>query len=121
MKKVSLLLCICMFLLMGAAMAGTHATKGSPAKASTVKMEWDSFKPETLHGTILLIDAPQKRVFITSRSIPYEVKVTKATKIEIAGSKSNFSSLKGQTKKEASVTFIARAGGNYAQNITVTG
>ncbi len=84
-------------------------------------MQGDSFKPETLNGTISIVKQHLEKVFLTSRKIPYDFKITKSTKIKIDGSKSNFSQVADQTHEQASVTFIARADGNFAMSITVTG
>ncbi len=121
MKKVSLLVSISMFLLMGVAAASTQPTKNTAAESHTTQKQWDSFKPETLSGTISIVNQHRKKVFLTSRKIPYDFKITKSTKITIDGSKSNFSQLADQTPAQASVTFIARADGNFAKSITVTG
>ena len=130
MKKISLLLSVFLFLLIGTAMAGAQKAKSlagqpSAAKASTVwthsvKTNWDSFKPETLGGTISMVDAQHNLVVITSHNIPYDFKVNRATKIEIGGSKGTCKNLASQTQKEASVTFIARGDGDYLKSITVT-
>jgi hypothetical protein len=115
MKKVSLLLSVSLVLLFGAAMASAQATKGSAAERN-----WNSFRPETLSGTISMIDADQNLVVLTSDNVPYNFKVTKATKIEIGGSKATFNELVNQTQKEASVTFVARRDGNFARSISIS-
>lgn len=120
MKKASLLLSVSLFLLFGAALASAQTMKSSTAGSSAAERNWNSFRPETLSGTVTLIDADQNLVVLTSDGIPYNFKVTKATKIEVAGSQASFNDLVSQTQKEASVTFIARPTGNVAKSITVS-
>lgn len=129
MKKLSLLLSVCTVLLFGTALAGAQktktpaagVTKPSNTMAGSVKTNWDSFRPETLRGTIAMVDAVHNLVVVRSGSVPFDLKVTKATRIEIAGNKRDFKDLTSQTQKEASVVFVARANGDYAKNISVTG
>ena len=120
MKRVSLLLSVSLVLLFGAAMASAQTTKKHVAQATAAERNWNSFRPETLSGTVSLIDENQKLVVLTSEGVPYDFKVTKATQIQVGGSKATFNELLSQTEKEASVTFVARPDGNYLKSISIT-
>lgn len=120
MKKLSLLLSVCLVLFFGAAVAGAKTTQSSTTASSTVERNWNYFRPETLSGTVTMVDAQQHLIVLTSGGIPYNFKVTKATHIKVAGNKATFRKLSNQDQKEASVTFVARANGDFARNITVT-
>ena len=121
MKKVSLLLSVSLVLLFGATLASAQTLKGSAGESGAAARDWNSFQPETLSGNLSMINVDQNLVVLTSGGVPYNFKVTKATKIQVGGSKATFDDLVSQTQKEASVTFVARPTGNDAKSITVTG
>jgi len=120
MKNLSLLLSISLFLLFGGVLASAQTTNSSTMRSSAIARNWDSFKPETLTGKISLIDANQHLVAITTNGVTYDMTVNRHTKIKVSGSHATFKTLAGQIRNTASVTFIARPKGDYAQSITVS-
>ena len=117
MKKLVLLLIIpfALLLVVQPATAQQKAT-------SSVETNWNSFRPETLSGTITMVEPGTKAVFVMgSGEVSYKFLVTRKTKIEIAGTRASIDELANQTRKEISVTFVARPNGNVAQSISVSG
>lgn len=131
MKKLVLLLIVPLALLLGVRTASAQETT-TPARtqmkassqraAASAEALWNSYRPETLNGTVSLIDASEKSVFVTgSEGVSYKFLVTPKTKIEINGMTSSFDDLVDQTHKQITVTFVARRNGNFAQRISVSG
>ena len=117
MKKSVLLLILPVALLVGAQMATAQQKSVSPAEAN-----WDNFRPETLSGTISMVEPSTKAMFVTgSDKVSYKFLITDRTKINIGGTASSLDELASQTQKPVSITFVARANGNVAQNISVGG
>ena len=117
MKKLVLLIIIpfALLLVVQPATAQMKAT-------SSVETNWNSFRPETLGGTITMVEPAEKAVFVMgSGEVSYKFLVTGKTNIEVNGTKASIDELANQTRKEISVTFVARARGNMAQSISVSG
>jgi len=120
MKKLALLLIVPFALLLGVQTASAQKTKSPQTATSTVRTNWDSYRPETIQGEISLIEVDQKLVIVeVSGGVPYDITVTPKTRIEINGISSTFDDLVGQTQKQATVTFVARPNGDVAQSISV--
>ena len=116
MKKSVLLLILPVALLLGVQMAMARQKSVSPAEAN-----WDNFKPETLSGTISMVEPSAKTVFVTgSDNISYKFLITNKTKIEIGGTRSPLHELASQIQKPVSITFVARADGNFARDISIS-
>lgn len=61
---------------------------------------------QELSGNISLVDAGQKVVVVTdSNGIPFDLKVTGRTKIQVNGQKASLDSLSDQTNKQATVKY----------------
>lgn len=131
MKKLAFFLIIPFTLLlgtqMGRAQEGATAPASTQMKASTqqpaasARANWNAFKPETLSGTISIIEPGKKSVFVSGPGgVSYKFLVTPRTKIQIGGTTSSFNDLVSQTQKKATVTFLARPKGDIAQSITVS-
>ena len=117
MKKLVLLLMIPFALLLGVPTATAQEKTATPAETN-----WNSYRPETLSGTISMVEPGTKSVFVMgSGEVSYRFQVTAKTKIEIDGTKASIEDLAGQTEKQVRVTFVARRNGNMAQSISVSG
>lgn len=117
MKKLVLLLIVPFALLLGVQTATAQEKTPTTAEAN-----WNNFRPETLNGTIAMVDPGAKAVFVMgSGEVSYKFLVTPKTKIQINGTSSSFDNLAGQTNKEVTITFVARPNGNMAQNINISG
>ena len=117
MKKLVLLLIIpfALLLVVQPATAQQKAT-------SSVETNWNSFRPETLSGTITMVEPGTKAVFVMgSGEVSYKFLVTGKTKIAIAGTKASIDELANQAQKQVTITFVARPHGNMAQSISVSG
>lgn len=85
------------------------------------KVKYDTSKPETLSGTVSLVKADDKIVVVTSSAgVPFDFKVTGATKIKIGDQKGKLDDLAGAANKQASVTYMATRTGNVAKSIEVS-
>ena len=121
MKKALFLLLAS--LLMG--YVGTSFAQEAAAKAETPaaaeKPKAAAVKPQTLSGTLQSVAADKKLVVVTGASgIPFNFKVTGATKIKAGGAKAKLADLAGATGKSVSVKFLAeKKAGNIAQLIEV--
>jgi hypothetical protein len=104
-------------LLLGVQMVTAQQNSVSAAEAN-----WDNFKPETLSGTISMVEPSAKTIFVTgSNEVSYKFLITNKTKIEIGGTRSPLHELASQTEKPVTVTFVARADGNFARGISISG
>ncbi|MGH9470727.1 MAG: hypothetical protein ACRD1N_10360 [Terriglobia bacterium] len=78
---------------------------------------------QELSGNISIVDAGQKVVVVTdSNGVPFDLKVTRGTRIEVNGQKSTLDALSNQTDKQATVKY--RDGldrGLIAESIQVSG
>ena len=89
------------------------------APAETPKAE--AVKAETLAGTLQMVAADKKIVVVTDASgIPFNFKVTGATRIKVAGKKAKLDELASQTSKSVTVKFLPLRTGNAAQSIEVS-
>ncbi len=130
MKKSMLsILAVCLFVCMGAiGVAAQEAGKPSqaaeeaqPTAAPERKAKAAFGKAETISGTISIVDKDKKLVVLTgSGGVPYNFKITRSTRIQIAGKKAKLDDLAGQTNKQASVKFLPLRTGNAAQSVEVS-
>jgi hypothetical protein len=91
--------------------------KAAPAEQPKV----ETAKPETIAGTIQMVVAEKKLVVLAdSKGVPYNFKVTAATRIKVAGKKAKLADLGAQINKTASVKFEPLHAGNIAQTIEVS-
>lgn len=120
MKKLAFLLVAAIVLLAGIQTANAQNT-ASLQSETTTRFTWKTVKPETIQGTISMIVVDQNLVVVTANGgVPYDFTVTPKTKIQVGGTPSSFDGLADQVEKEASVTFIARPNGDFAQSITIS-
>lgn len=121
MKKLALLLIVPFALMLGVQSASAQKSASPRRGTSAAQAAWNSYQPETITGRISMIVVDQKMVVVeASGGVPYDITITKKTKIEINGTASTFSDLMGQTQKQATVTFVARPKGDFAQSISVS-
>jgi hypothetical protein len=117
MKKLVLLLIIPFALLLGVQTATAQEKTTTPAEAN-----WNSYRPETLSGTISMVEPGTKSVFVMgSGEVSYRFQITNKTKIQIDGTKASIDELANQGNKQVTVTFVARRNGNIAESISVSG
>ena len=74
---------------------------------------------EEISGTIHSVDVTASKVTVTSAGIPYVFQLTKKTKIEINGEKSDLEALSKAVDQTASIRFVPRSDGNLADHIEV--
>ncbi len=133
MKKLALLLIIpCALLLVAQtasaqnktmAPASTHKQMKATTQLPTVasRSMWDLFRPETVTGTMSIIEPGKRSLFVsTSSGVSFHFVVTGRTRIRINGTPSTIAELAQQVQKQATVSFVARPSGDIAQSITVS-
>jgi hypothetical protein len=98
----------------------THHAKKAAGENLTAKY---AAGLQTLSGTISMVEAQQKVVVVTDSSgTPFNIRVTKGTKIEVGGKKSSLDDLSGQTSQQVSVKYRDHLNeGLVAQSIIVGG
>jgi len=117
MKKFMLLLIFPVALLLG-----VQTATAQQRATSSVEANWNNFRPETLSGTISMVEPGTRTVFVTgSDNVSYKFLVTNRTKIEVGGTASSIGALAGQTGQQVTVTFVARPNGDMAHSISVSG
>ena len=96
-------------------------TDESAAKTANVGKKTPWSKPETLSGTISSVKSDEKLVVVTSSAgVPYDFKVTGATKIKVGDQKGKLDDLSGATNKQVSVAYLPTRTGNVARSIEVS-
>ena len=123
-KMVVSVLTLALFVLLGAmSLAAQEAEKAdeAPAKAANAGKKTPWSKPETLSGTISSVKSDEKLVIVTSSTgVPYDFKVTGATKIKVGDQKGKLEDLSGATNKQVSVAYLPTRTGNVARSIEVS-
>lgn len=117
MRKFLLLLIVPLAVFLGA-----QTATAQQRTTSSVEANWNSFRPETLSGTISMVEPGTKAVFVTgAENVSYKFLVTNKTKIEVDGTASSIGALASQTNQQVIITFVARPNGNMAHSISVSG
>jgi invasion protein IalB len=131
-RSIPCILIAALFLFLGAA-SGVAQQKTSPAtkpaaKSQTMKKPHAELAgagkvlgpKETLSGTISRVDTTNNLIVLTgTNGVPYNFRVTKGTRITISGKKAGLGELSAQANAQASVQFVPRSKGNFAESITV--
>jgi len=127
MKRALLSLLVLLTLVFfGATLAlAQEAEKPAEAKgseqAAPAEKKAPAVKAETISGTISMVETEKKLlVLVASSGVPFNFKVTGATRIKIAGKKAKLADLAAQTNKSAAVKFLPSRSGNVAQTIEVS-
>ena len=97
-----------------AASAQSRATDASQAPRNA----WPA---ETISGRIVSVDPSEQLVVLQSGGVPFDMRVTKATRIEVGNQKPGLDQLTPDTGKKASVTFIPERSGDIARTIRING
>ena len=117
MKKFVLLLIVPVALVLG-----VQTATAQQKATSSVESNWNSFRTETLSGTITMVQPGAKAVYVEgSGGVSFQFLVTNKTRIEVDGAKATIDDLANQTQKQVTVTFVARPNGDMAHSITVSG
>jgi len=94
----------------------THKTT---AAARTIRNAWPA---ETLSGSIQMVDPAANLVVVKDAGgVPFDITVTRSTRIQSGDHKLNIEDLDTQSPREVFVRFIPERGGDVAQSIQVTG
>lgn len=95
-----------------AADAGTHANT-----RHTQRMQW---APQTLSGTITLVDPAQKLVVVrTQAGVPFDVDITPHTRLENGNRRISLQTLNRDVSQQVQVKFIPERHGDVAAWIKV--
>ena len=88
----------------------THAAKSIPA----------AWPAETLSGKIMMVDPAKKLLIVTGpKGVPFDLVVTRATKIESGNQKLTLDALGKDLQKNISVRFVPERSGDIARSIRV--
>jgi hypothetical protein len=120
MKKtiVSLLIATLLPLLSG---TPTIKKTGEPNNVPPPSAGYQPFgQSETIHGSLMMLIKEQRLIVLKAEGgVPYNFRVTPATKIEIGGKNAAFEDLVGMTNANLSVTYDPLRVGNFARKIRV--
>lgn len=119
MRETTLSMLIAVLLPTWAGMATTikEADGSKTARASTTPYKAMG-QVETIQGSLMALVKEQRLIVLKGDSgVPYNFRVTSATKIEIRGKKAGFEDLDTMTNANMSVTFIPTRQGNVAREI----
>ena len=115
---VTALACACWVMVpASAAVKSTSKTQEAVAHRSTIPEAWP---PETLMGTIVMVDPAAKLVVIQDRSgIPYDLQITPSTHVFSGNQRLDLRDLSMKTNDNVSVRFIPERRGDVAKSIQV--
>lgn len=102
--------------------AGTATTVREPDVPKAPRASTTLYKAfgqvETIRGSLMAIVKEQRLIVLKGDGgVPYNFKVTSATKIHIGGKKAGFEDLDVVTNASVSVTFVPTRQGNVAREI----
>jgi hypothetical protein len=90
--------------------------------APRVSTERSSWAPETLQGTITMVDPAQHILVVQDASgVPFDMVVTHATNIRSGGHEMRLRDLHQDINQNVSVRFIPERRGDIARSIQLTG
>jgi hypothetical protein len=93
------------------------APKAAPASAATDQALGPA---ETIRGSLMTLVKEQRLIVLKGNGgVPYNFKVTPATKIEIGGKKAGFEDLGAMADANILVTFVPMRNGNVARKVQV--
>jgi hypothetical protein len=122
---VGLALFSCLFLGAMGVRAQNSSPKATTAKAEAAKDTTNDTayalgKPETLSGTIMLVNGEQDLLVLEgANGIPYDFHVPSAAKIDVASNPETLSDLSSDINHIASVTFVPMSTGNIAKVVNL--
>jgi hypothetical protein len=99
------------------------ATTEMFTKSSSAKSMHDVLAPaENLSGTISFIGPSDKEVTLMgANGTPYDFRVTRTTRIDLAGRRISEMELANENHKQATVRFLTTCQGNLAQTLEIKG
>ena len=107
------------FIFAGLCAAASIGLAALPAVASGAQTSW---APQTLRGTISMVDPSQHVVVVKDASgIPYDIVVHHSTLIESGNQKLSLNSLSSDLNKQVTVHYVPRANGDVASMVRISG
>lgn len=93
-----------------------------PAVAAQKSAPRSAWAPETLTGTISMVD-PALRVVVVkdSSGIPFDIVVNRATRIQAGNQELKLKDLSSDVNKSVSLKFVPERGGDVARTIRLNG
>ncbi|MGB2624599.1 MAG: hypothetical protein WA857_20550 [Candidatus Acidiferrum sp.] len=126
-KQIGVGLALCSCLCLGA--MGARAENSSPktttaktetAKGATKDASYALGKPETLSGTILIVNGQKDLLVLEgTNGIPYDFRVPNTAKIDVASNRGTLNDLSSDVNRMASVTFVPMSTGNIAKIVNL--
>jgi hypothetical protein len=113
-------------LLFAISMTAADKPVTKPHKAevhkTAAKVATRHWRPETLSGKIAMVDPAKKTVVVEGADgVPFDMIVTRATRIESGSQTLKLSDLASKSNQNASVHFVPERRGDVAQSIQITG
>ena len=121
-SSLSLIACASMLTATATAVEKSKAkAEASATKATTVKTVRTAWPPETLAGRIMMV-IPAKNLVIVKGSdgVPFDMRVTTATRIESGDHEIALKNLIVDMQKGVSVRYVPERAGDIARTIQVT-
>lgn len=107
---------------MAAAKNPAPAAHKAAAHKTAAKATLHRWRAETLSGEIAMVDPANRLLVVNSADgVPFDMIVTRSTRIESGSQTLKLSDLSSKTKQGASVHFVPERRGDVAQSIQVTG
>lgn len=120
-KLTTLATAACALLLAVPAMAANQpaAKTNKQTTKTAVRSAW---RPETLSGTIAMVDPARKLVVVTTPDgTPFDMVLTSGTRIKSGDQAITLNQLTGDTDKSVSVRFTPERRGDVARSIQIGG
>lgn len=91
-------------------------------KTSSAQAERSAWPPETLTGTIMMVDPAQHILVVQdSDGVPFDMVVTHATQIRSGNQRLKLAGLTSDVNKNVSLTFVPKRRGDIARSIRLNG
>ena len=111
----------CSFLLAIPLQAANPVPAKTPHNAIAASRE-NTWPAEALSGTIMTVDPAQRLVIIqTADGVPFDMVVTRSTRIEAGARELTLDQLKSDTNRNVSVRFVPERSGDIARTIQING
>jgi hypothetical protein len=118
-----LTLAVCSFAATTSKESPIKAATEMSANSSSVKSMHDVLAPaEDLSGTISFIAPSDNEVTVMGgNGTPYDFRVMRTTRIDVAGRRITETELAGEMHKQATVRFLPTSQGNVAESLEIAG
>lgn len=107
-----------LFVIPLAAAVNTAAHRSTAIQSKTMRAAWP---PETLSGTITMVDPGQRLIVVTENGVPFDMVITPRTHIRSGNRMLSLKDLKQFQNDNVSLKFVPERRGDVAESIHVNG